>query len=81
MSVRINLRRAGDRIGTEFYSVGDVGQMVDVRDMGDDQLVPLGSFVAPDQAWLVLVDFFESPFSESDKVKWMSSQDMQWPED
>ncbi|NWE20410.1 hypothetical protein [Pseudomonas sp. P7548] len=80
ISVRYNLRAAGEREGVEFYSVGQPEKMNRVEDFGDDQWVPAGSFLAPMKAWLAVEDFFHHPLEKSSRMGWLSSHEICWPD-
>ncbi|WP_076951510.1 hypothetical protein [Pseudomonas cedrina] len=81
ISVRYNFRAAGGRRGAEYYSVGDQQKMNQVKDFGEDQFVPAGSFIQPKIAWLAVEDFFKNPLVKSHRIAWLNSNDISWPND
>lgn len=81
ISVRYNIKKSGERRGGEFYSVNELEKINDIEDVGDDQFAPVGSFLKPQEAWLALEDFFNDPLQKSDRVKWISSNEIAWPDD
>jgi len=81
ISVRYNFRKHNERRGFEYYSIASPEQMNHVEDVGDDQFVPLGSFLKPKQAWLAVEDFFNHPLSKSNRIEWLNSDNINWPDD
>ena len=78
ISVRFNFRRSGERSSQEYYSVGNHKEINNVDNVGDDQFLPIGSFLKPEQAWLAVEDFFENPCEKSNRIEWMSSDEIEW---
>lgn len=81
ISVIYSIRRPGEKRGEEYYSVSDMEKINDVEDVGDDQFAPVGSFLPPQKAWLALEDFFNNPLCKSDRIKWISSDEIAWPDE
>lgn len=81
ISVSYNIRRPGEKRGEGYYSVSDIKKINDVEDVGDDQFAPVGSFLPPQEAWLALEDFFKSPLCKSDRIKWINSDEIAWPDE
>jgi len=81
VSVRYNHRKNGERSSVEFYSVGDRSRIDTILDVGEDQFVPSGSLIDPRLAWKVLNEFVSSPHEIPQSVEWISSQDVNWPQD
>ncbi len=79
--VRYNIKKNGMRKGREFYAVGDSDALDRIEDVGDDQFAPIGSFLTPELAWLVIEDFFANPLEKSSRIQWVSSDDIKWPDD
>lgn len=78
ISARFN-SRIGDAIREEeYYSVGAVDKMNLIKDVGDDQFVPVGSFVSPEQAWMAVEDFFEKPMVKPSRIEWIDSEKIDW---
>lgn len=80
ISVRYNIRISGERTGAEFYSVGTLNKINVVKNCGDDQFVPEGSFLKPDVAWLAVEDFLKNPRVKSVRITWLNSDDISWPD-
>lgn len=80
ISIRFNHRLSGERKGVEFYSLARQELINTVKDVGEDQFAPLGSFLEPEIAWQVIEDFFTNPTQKSNKIKWIKSDLIQWPE-
>ena len=76
ISVRYNFRKGGQKENHEFYSVSDRQMMNQVEDVGDDQFVPVGSFLKPNLAWLAVEDFLENPLQKSVRIDWANSKDI-----
>jgi len=81
ISVRYNIRKPGERRGEEYYSVSDLKKINNFEDVGDDQFAPVGSFLPPQNAWLALEDFFNSPLFKSDRIQWINSDEISWPDE
>lgn len=81
ISVRYNIRRAGENKGGEYFSVGVQEKINQIEDAGEDQFVPIGSFLKPETAWLAVEDFFDNPTQKSGRIEWINSDDISWPED
>lgn len=81
ISVSYNIRRSGEKRGGAYYSVGNMGKVNDVEDVGDDQFAPVGSFLPPQEAWLALEDFFNNPLCKSGRIKWISADEIAWPDE
>ncbi|NVJ90935.1 MAG: hypothetical protein HWE34_04720 [Methylocystaceae bacterium] len=64
----------------DFYSVGIREKIELIEDIGDDEFYPIGSFLNPQQAWLAVEDFFADPAQKSERIEWISSDKIQWPE-
>ena len=54
--------------------------MTEIKDMGDDQFYPVGSFLLPQVAWLGIEDFFRDPLTLSRRINWINSEKLVWPE-
>ncbi len=80
ISVRYNFRKFNDSQGQEFYSVGSKKQINVIKDVGDDQFAPVGSFLEPEQAWLAVEDFFNNPRQKSSRIQWIAADQINWPE-
>jgi hypothetical protein len=76
ISVRYNIIKSDRNENSEFYSVGDEAKINLVEDVGDDQFVPIGSFIEPNLAWLTIEDFLSSPLNKSKKIRWVNSKEI-----
>ena len=80
ISVRYNFRKSGERKSSEFYSVGSPEKISQIENVGEDHLVPVGSFLKPAEAWIAVEDFFDNPTQKSGRIEWIDSEDIPWPE-
>lgn len=63
----------------EFISVGKKQAMNDFENIYDEIILPVGSFLAPQEAWLAVEDFIESPTTKSTRINWVASKTLAWP--
>lgn len=80
ISVRSNSRCRADTEGHEFYSVAFHEKIHQIVDAGDEQFAPAGSFLKPEVAWLAVEDFFNDPQQKSERIQWIASNDIVWPD-
>lgn len=62
----------------DFCSVGDEEKLVLIEDIGDEEFYPVGAFMAPEDAWLAVEDFFKKPTEKSERIEWISSELIEW---
>ncbi|PHS29706.1 MAG: hypothetical protein COA95_11475 [Methylophaga sp.] len=67
--------------GNSFYSLSDESLIYKIEDVGDDGFYPVGCFIKPINAWSAVEDFFNNPAQKSDRIEWIGSDDIPWPED
>ena len=65
----------------DCYSVGNSEKLNIIEDVGDEEFFPVGSFLKPEQAWLAVEDFFSDPTKISDRIEWIASDQIEWPEE
>ena len=51
-----------------------------IEDIGDEEFYPVGAFISVEDAWQLVEDFIKHPDDKSGKVKWVSSNELDWPE-
>ena len=69
----------GQRFGDELVSVGDLARMHEFVTTGQEVVVPLGSFVTPQQAWLAIEDFCANPRIASRRLQWLATSELEYP--
>jgi hypothetical protein len=65
----------------DCYSVGNPQKMNVIEDIGDDEFFPTGFFLKPEVAWLAVEDFFNNPTKVSERIEWVTSDQIDWLED
>lgn len=66
--------------GVYFVSVGEPAKLSEIIDVGVDEFVPLGSFVTPKQAWVVVEQFLKNPTKLPCAEFMRDIEDTDWPE-
>lgn len=73
--------KAKKHTSQDCYSVGNPEKLDLIKDVGDEEYFPIGSFLKLDQAWLAVEDFFKDPTQPSERILWIASDQIEWPED
>ena len=64
-----------------WYSVGNESELAQMFENEDELLTPIGAYMNPEDAWLVVKNFLSDPTEISQKVKWIDAEDIPWPEE
>ncbi|MBC9932013.1 hypothetical protein [Chitinophaga qingshengii] len=79
ISFRYDCNIPDARRGSAWYSVTDMENRA-VVDAGDEQFVPLASFVDKATALEIIAQFFRQPEEKPAAVHWASADFFEWPE-
>lgn len=60
-------------------SLSDRGRLTEFAEQ-DDLHFPIGCFISPSQAWLVVEDFLRKPTQLSPRVQWVDYSEIVWPD-
>lgn len=63
-----------------YFSVGDKEKLSIIEDIGDEEFYPVGCFLKPENAWMGFEDFLIEPKNRSNRIKWVSSEIIEWLE-
>lgn len=61
-------------------SVSDAGAMAEIVDVGVDEFYPVGTFVDPSQAWVVVEAFLTDPTVTPGESLMVDIEETDWPE-
>lgn len=61
-----------------YYSVGNPDAIHQIIDAGDENMIPFGSLLDADTAWLVINEFFDHPKQKSTSIKWVNAEELDW---
>lgn len=78
ISLMYNAGKGRDRM--TFVSVSDAGAMAEIVDVGVDEFYPVGTFVDPSQAWMVVEAFLTDPTVTPGEPLMVDIEETDWPE-
>ena len=61
-----------------YYSIGNPDTINEIVDAGDENMIPLGSLLNADAAWLALNEFFNNPKQKPASIKWINAEELNW---
>jgi hypothetical protein len=76
----ISLLAKNPETNQEVISVAEADLMNDFVEAEDEIMLPLGSFIKPEKAWLAVEDFLNNPTQKSHKITWLETDKLDWPE-
>lgn len=60
------------------YSLGNANLLNEFIRNADDMVMPKGTYISSEQAWLATEDFLDNPFIPSTRIKWTTDEHIDW---
>jgi hypothetical protein len=80
ISLLASVPGTGGKKRVEFVSTSDVTRINEFVRTFEDVVVPLGSFVTPEQAYWAVEDYFKNPEALSKRLEWTPTSSLDFPE-
>lgn len=58
------------------YSLGNIDLLGEFVESCDEIVMPLGTYLSPKTAWLAVEDFLDNPYVASNRISWISDDDI-----
>ncbi|MDP8078619.1 hypothetical protein [Phocoenobacter skyensis] len=73
-----NLMYEPSHNGNGCYSLGDSSLLNEFIEDNEENFMPVGTYISADKAWLVVEDFLNNPKIASNRIQWVSDDDIEW---
>ena len=80
LSLLANVPGTGVKKRVEFVSTANAAKINEFMRTYEDIVVPVGSFVTPEQAWWAVQDYLKNPEALSARLTWTNTASLNYPE-